>query len=180
MKYIVCVTLQQIANMIGYICFRDSTEGYIIDNFINSSSDKGSGYVLAVYIVIYMMLIMPTVFINCRENILSFFMGDLQSDNALHSSTSVTLLFLLIGISLVIHSNATHPHGCVGTGVGPTFNLILRVLGNVCAFLMFIPPLLHYSLFRRKNNPYFNGCCALFVCATYFCIAIPFGYNIAE
>ena len=175
--YLLAGSILFVFGLVGYVCFRSSTRGYIVDNFLNSDKEDSTLF-LAITIVFYMSLVLPTSFINCRENTIAFFNGRFAHDSSLISSASVVLMLTLLTITLIVLVN--DPVRDTGTGVGPTFTIIIRIIGCIIAFSGILPPLMHLSLFRREKYDFFRTDCLVMYFTLFLCFSIPFGFNVQE
>ena len=79
----------------------------------------------------------------------------------------------LIAVIILTYNTDQDP----GTGVGPSFTALGRVIGCIFAFSGFVPPLMYSSVFKSKKDTFFRVVYVIIAFTIVLCIAIPFGFN---
>ena len=133
--------------IIGYMSFRDETEGNILDNYAGSDFDF-----FKIMIVIHLILYMPINFVIMRYSFVKVFYGNDTKSEELpwlaHLSVSLLLLGSVIAVVLVLFA--------LNIASGDAFGFILNLTGGIAGTIpSFILPAAMYLKVCDNTEPFY-------------------------
>ncbi len=132
-----------VMGLAGYLSFGESTEGMILDNFVQSGFD-----VFKIMVIVHLIFYIPSNFVIMRYSVVKLFSGKMSEklDKTTHAIVTVFLLMICIcTVLLILYCNI---------GNGEAFSLILNITGGIGGGLeAFILPASIYLKLMPSDSP---------------------------
>jgi len=148
--------------LIGYLSFRNATNGNILDSFewVGAQVFKG-------IFVFHLILYIPLDFVVLRYNTLTLLGTHVMKLNPVqYILFSTLLLFFSLGIVLLLWSS--------GLSQGDAFGMILDFTGSLTGgFIAFVAPASFYLRVMNKTDPYWYQSAVLLVLGLFVMTTTP-------